>query len=153
MDGLKFPKPIPRAKAPSWKRAKRPLRESRSGADPGRLEFCRSLACSGVVAFPGHICRGDVQASHLRRHTGMARKENDRKTWPLCAGLHLDEWERHRGVFAGWSNERRYLWALDRINETNLLWDGLAAEQREWWQGQAEIMRRRRAEALRGMGA
>lgn len=148
-DGLMFPKPIPRGpKAKRWEK-KKAKRLSRPGSDHGRLEFCRSLACSGVAAFPGHICRGDVQASHLRRNTGMARKEDDRKTWPLCAGLHLDEWERHRGNFADWNNERRYLWAKDRINETNLLWDALEESQRDWWRGQAEIARRRRAEALR----
>lgn len=150
MDALRFPKPIPRAKkAKRWE--KHPAKRlSKPGSDPGRLEFCRSRECVGLTAFPGHVCRGDVQASHLRRNTGMARKEDDAKTWPLCAGLHLDEWEKHRGSFEGWDNERRYLWAMDRIHEVNLAWNALTDEQRDEWRGLAEVARRRRAETLRG---
>jgi hypothetical protein len=144
-----FPKPIPREKKRKAKTWERPRRLDRPGSDPGRLEFCRSLPCLGAVCFPGHVCSGPVEASHLRAHTGLSRKEPDRKTAPKCSALHRD-WERRRGVFDGWDNDRRFLWMTDRINETNLLWDALADLQREWWQGQAEIARRRRAEALRG---
>jgi len=56
-----------------------------------------------------------------------------------------------RPVSIALTNEQRHAWMLERVNEKNLEWDGLSDEQRDWWQGQAEIMRRRRAEALRGM--
>lgn len=147
---MMFPKPIPRERKPKWGKRKEPRRKSRPGSDPGRLEFVRSLPCLGA-AMPSHICRGDVQASHDRHHTGLARKEPDRKTVPMCAGLHLDEWERRRGLFEGWDTERRHYWMRDRIAEVNLMWDALSDEGREWWQAQAEVARRRRAEALRGM--
>ena len=144
-----FPKPIPRErKGRSWKK-KPAKRLERPGADPGRLEFCRALECTGARLFPGHVCRGDVQASHLRHRTGMARKEDDRKTAPMCAGLHLDQWERHRGVFAGWSHEQRHLWMHERIAEVNIAWDALPESQRDWWRGEAERKRRLRAEVFR----
>lgn len=155
MDGLKFPRPIPRERKRKWGQRKEPRRKSRLGYDPGREEFARSLPCVGS-SDPAHICRGgDVQASHDRNPmgglpTGLGRKENSRRTIPMCPHNHLAEWERHAGMFDGWDSEKRHYWMQDRINEVNLLWDALTDEAREMWQGEAELARRRRAEALRG---
>jgi len=148
--GLMFPKPIPRErKRPGWK--KKPARRlSRPGSDPGRLEFARSLPCVGIAFIPHHICVGATEASHLRHHTGLGLKAKDRDAVPKCSLLHL-AWERHVGPFKDWSNEQRHAWMIDRIHETNRQWDALTDAQRDDWQGLAELDRRRRAEAHRGM--
>lgn len=132
---------------------KPPRRLDGPGSDPGRLEYARAQLCVGAACFPDHICIGDVQASHERNPmgglpTGMGRKEPDYLTTSKCAELHR-QWTDHAGVFRGWSNERRHVWMAERITETQAGWEALNDSQREWWQGQAEVMRRRRAEALR----
>lgn len=122
--------------------------------DAGRMQFVREQMCVGLVCFPGHICVGETQASHERNPigelpTGTGRKEDARKTCPMCRGLHINEWEAHAGIFAGWSRARRHAWMEDRYTETNAAWDALSTEQREWWQQRAVLAKAERAEALR----
>lgn len=122
--------------------------------DAGRMEFARHGTCVGSIWFPGHICRGDLTASHERNPpgelpTGTGRKEDPRKTCRMCRGLHLDEWEARAGVFEGWTNEQRHDFMTARYTEVNIEWDALADEQREWWTEQEAINRKKRSEARR----
>ena len=175
---MMFPKPLPRVREPkglnqiSAKRAARiaageeragmkrsrlkvkpPRRLDGPGSDPGRLEYARAQMCVGLVCFPGHVCIGDVEASHERNPmgglpTGMGRKEDDRLTTSKCGELHR-QWTRAEGPFEGWSNERRHEWMAERIAETNAGWDELGPDQQDWWRGHAVVMAKRRAEARR----
>lgn len=125
--------------------------------DAGRMEFARAGVCVGKLYFPGHVCRGDVQASHERNPmgglpTGMGRKENARGTCSMCAWLHLECWEKHAGPFAGWPNEVRHAFMEAACAALNAEWDALSPEQREWWQERAAIAKKQRAEAMRGAG-
>lgn len=122
--------------------------------DAGRMQFAREQMCVGLVCFPGHVCRGETQASHERNPmgelpTGTGRKEDARKTCPMCAGLHLDEWERKRGPFKGWSKEQRHVWKAERDAETNAAWDALTEDAREWWQDRAALVKTLQHEARR----
>lgn len=145
--GFMFAKPAPRMKAASAPlrrsrmKVKAPRRLDGPGSDPGRLEWCRHQVCVGVIAFPDHMCRGPVDPSHLRNHTGAGLKEPDSKTCPKCRDLHM-QWEERRGYFAGWSNERWLAWILLRIAETEAEWLGLSQAERERWQERAKDRRR-----------
>jgi hypothetical protein len=156
--GLRFPKPVKRVKEPkrlrqvSAKRqslidageASRGMKRSRlvpkpprrldgPGSDPGRLAFARSLPCVGRSHLPGHICRGRNTASHLRDHTGAGLQEDDSLSCCMCWSLHLEEWELHRGQFAGWTRDQRSTWMRERCEETEALWQALTEERRTWW--------------------
>ena len=64
-------------------------------------------------------CEGDIQQSHARNigplPTGMGRKEDDFQSVPMCKSHHLEHWEAHAGVFAGWSRELRRAWIVAAI--------------------------------------
>ncbi len=124
------------------------------GEAAGRMEFARADMCVGLVEFPDHVCVGDTTASHERNPqgglpTGTGRKEDARKTCGMCWGLHLNEWTTNTGYFEGWTKAQRHEFMLRHYTALNVKWDALTPEQREWWAGHAEVMRRRRAEALR----
>jgi hypothetical protein len=177
MSGLAFPKPVRREKEPKRLRqvsAKKAARiaagEERAGLKrsfmkrrpptpvvgeaAGRMEFARADVCVGLSAFPDHVCVGDMTASHERNPeggmpTGTGRKEDARKTCGMCWALHLNEWTTNSGNFAGWTKAQRHEFMLANYTALNAKWDALPPAGREWWAGHAEVMRRRRAEALR----
>lgn len=124
------------------------------GEDAGRLEFARHGVCVGKVSFPDHVCVGDLTASHERNPigelpTGTGRKEDPRKTVRMCWGLHLHEWEAYTGNFAGWSKQDRHDFMAIHYTALNVEWDALPPDQQEWWQQQATVNAKRRAEARR----
>ncbi len=116
-----FPKPQPREKAPrplrrkTWMRKRRPRRLSRAGADPKYLAWLHTQPS----VLPGD---GPIEASHLRHHTGLGLKEPDRNAIPMARSVH-QEWEQHRGRFAGWSNLERFAWFTKRIAETSAAYE------------------------------
>lgn len=126
-----------------------------AGEDAGRLEFARHGVCVCRM-LDGHVCRGDIQASHERNPigelpTGTGRKEDPRLTCSMCAHGHLDEWEPRAGVFEGWSREQRHDFMAARCAELNGEWDALPDDQKEWWAQQAAVNAKKRAEARRAV--
>lgn len=117
---LAFPKPSRPKKAPrrltrkTWMRKRRPRRLSRPGSDLAYLVWLHTQPC--ILAL-SHRCERGIQASHLRRNTGLGLKEPDRNAIPMCAGIH-EQWEQHRGIFAGWTKLERFAWFTRAIAET-----------------------------------
>jgi hypothetical protein len=90
---------------------KAPRRLSRPGADPAYVSWLHTRDC---VSWHEHGCVGRIEQSHLRSMTGFARKEGDKWSLPMCSALHR-EWEEHRGMFVGWSRDKRLSWMVARI--------------------------------------
>lgn len=135
---------------------KAPRRLSHPDYDAGREEYARRQMCVGLAAFPAHVCVGVNEASHERNPqggmpTGTGRKEPSRLTVPKCSQLHRD-WTRTEGPFEGWPNDARHEWMLARTDETNVGWDALPTEQKDWYRGQAGIRKAQYREAMRGLG-
>lgn len=127
------PKPVKREAKPrkalkrSWIRRRRPRRLSKAGSDPKYLAWLHTQPCvgkrfTGGRGSLGHWCATDVQASHLRHHTGLGLKEPDRNAVTMCRDLH-EQWEQHKGWFAGWSNLERFAWFTRAIAETQRAWE------------------------------
>jgi hypothetical protein len=115
---MKRSKPLSR-KTPM--RRKAPRRRSRVGADPGYVKWLHNRPC--VLAGrpptgPGyHECAGRIEQSHARNlngPTGVARKESDANSVPMCTGAHR-EWEARNGYFKHWSREARRQWMIGWI--------------------------------------
>jgi hypothetical protein len=87
-------------------------RRPKPGDDPEYLAYLRRLPCV--------VCRAPApsEPSHVgttRKGTGI--KCLDREAVPSCREHHED-WHACRGMFAGWNRDRRRLWALAVVAET-----------------------------------
>jgi hypothetical protein len=124
------PKPVkrePKVRKPlrrkHWMRKKAPRRLSRAGSDRVFLAWLHTQPCVVFRAYPLHICRGGIQASHLRHHTGLGLKEPDRNAIPMCRDVH-EQWEQHRGIFKGCSKLTRFAMFMHWIAETRARYAG-----------------------------
>lgn len=130
------PKPVKWEKAP-----RKPLKRSRmkrrptvdETQDPGKLAFVRTQECVGFLLHGHHVCFGGNTASHLRDHTGTGRRESSDWACCMCANLHLEQWEKRRGPFTGWTQERRVKWMRERCIEVHARWMALPEDVRELW--------------------
>jgi len=97
-----------------WMRRRPARRLSRPDADAARLDFARLQWCAALTLRYQTPCAGHMQACHEGRNgiliRGTALKAPDSETIGMCS-RHHDDWTNHRGVFAGWSKERRRTWA------------------------------------------
>jgi hypothetical protein len=121
------PKPSPRGKKPrkalvrTRMKRKPPRRLKGEGSDKPYLAWLHKQPCVGFAVYPLHVCRGGIQASHLRHHTGLGLKEPDRNAVPMCREFH-EQWEQHRRPFNGMSNETRFAMFMHWVAATQAAW-------------------------------
>lgn len=84
--------------------------------DPAYRAAVRQLPCL-LVRVGG--CSVPVEAAHLGDvgHRAIGRKADDRTCAPMCRAHHMDR-DGYRGIFDGWSNELRMVWAEWAIGRT-----------------------------------
>lgn len=82
------------------------------------MAFVRSRPCiARLLVSTGFECDGPVQADHVGGRYGA---DADRRCVPMCQKHHEDRTGRvgGRGLFAGWSLERRREWGAKAIEDT-----------------------------------
>jgi hypothetical protein len=95
-------------------RRRSPRRLTRKGADRPYIAWLHTQPCvlTGLLS----NWSGGIQASHIRRQTGLGLKPPDRQALPMLRSVHED-WEQRKGFFRGWDDQRRWAWAEPLIAE------------------------------------
>lgn len=114
--GLKRKKPL-RSRSTTSKHANRER-------DWVYIAFVRSRPCiARLLVTTGVECDGPIQADHVGGRYGEG---SDRRCAPMCRKHHEDRTGRvgGKGLFAGWSLERRRDWGRRAIADTLAAYEG-----------------------------
>lgn len=105
-------------------RRARPRRNA--AKDPARRAWLVTQPCA-ALSVPGHVCAGRMTVSHL----GPKGTRHDRDAVHMCWGSHMNDWHGARGIFAGWSIERRRAWAAEQVRRHQERYAAGAAQEDE----------------------
>lgn len=98
-------------RARRWGIARKPPRRLlTSQSDVGYLDWVHGEPCCVRGMMGAGPCRGRIEANHAGRKPGIALKAHDRTCLPKCSEHHR-QWTEHTGVFAGWTKDKRRMWA------------------------------------------
>ncbi len=88
------------------------------------MAFVRSRPCiARLLVTGGYECEGRIEADHVGGRYGQ---DSDRRCIPLCSLHHRQRTGvvGGRGLFAGWSLDRKREWGRQAVAETLRAWEG-----------------------------
>lgn len=104
-------------------------KHARRDRDWGYMGWVKTQPCiARLLVTSGFECAGTIEADHIGGRYG---DDSDRRCVPMCQRHHEDRTGRvgGKGVFSGWSLERRREWGAKAIAETQAaFWESRIGE-------------------------